>query len=100
VNYRSSIVRAIFGSILIIVSNLAIGLDIDDVQTQVFSPSCALSGCHNGTRSPNLSAGLSFSQIVNVSSSQSLDYIEPNNPDNSYLIRKIEGTGQQLAVTL
>jgi hypothetical protein len=31
--------------------------DIDDVQSQVFDGSCALSGCHNGSVFPNLSSG-------------------------------------------
>jgi hypothetical protein len=43
----------------------------------------------------NLSQGQAYANIVNVQSNQmpSLDRIEPNDPDNSYLIRKIEGTG-------
>jgi len=87
--------NAIMTVFIIAVSNLANAVDLDDVQTQVFTPSCALSGCHNGSQPPNLSAGQSFNQIVNVPSGQmpTLDYIKPNDPDASYLVRKILGTG-------
>ena len=63
------------------------------VQQEVLTPTCAISGCHNGSESPNLSAGVAFNNIVDVQSSQGLDYIEPGNPDNSYLVKKLEGTG-------
>ena len=41
----------------------------------------------------DLSAGQAFSNIVNVPSGQNpmLDRVEPGDPDNSYLVRKIEG---------
>ncbi|MEJ2088657.1 MAG: CHRD domain-containing protein [Gammaproteobacteria bacterium] len=64
----------------------------------VFTQNCALSGCHGGAtpqEGMNLSQGQAYANIVNVQSNQmpSLDRIEPNDPDNSYLIHKIEGTG-------
>lgn len=67
---------------------------------QVFTQSCALSGCHAGSapqQGMNLSVGVAYANIVNVPSSEmpSLDRIEPDDPDNSYLVRKIEGTGLQ-----
>jgi CHRD domain len=66
------------------------------IQNNVFTPSCTFSGCHSGA-SPaagqNLTAGQAFANIVGVPSTQSpsLNRIEPFDPDNSYLIRKIEG---------
>lgn len=45
-----------------------LAIDIDDVQSQVFNGSCALSGCHDGSTFPNLSSGIAFDAIVNVSS--------------------------------
>jgi PKD repeat protein len=66
------------------------------VQEQIFTPSCAFSGCHGGA-SPaeglNLEAGEAFTEIVNEESSQrpSLDLIEPSEPDNSYLYLKVTG---------
>jgi hypothetical protein len=66
------------------------------VQSQIFTPSCAFSGCHGGS-SPaegmSLMAGAAYSNIVNVRSSQqgSRDRIEPNDPDSSYLYLKVTG---------
>lgn len=69
-----------------------------DIQTTIFTPSCATSGCHSGANPPdglNLSAGMAYGDIVNVASVQmpSLFLIEPGDPDSSYLVRKIQGTG-------
>ena len=72
----------------------ASAIDVDDVQIQVFTGSCALSGCHNGSTFPDLRSGQTFSTTVNQSSNQSsLLLVEPFDPDDSYLLRKIEGTG-------
>ena len=89
------IVRTTIALVLLALTNLVQAVDINDVQTQIFTPTCAVSGCHRGTQSPNLRAGQAFTNIVNVPSSQvpSLFYIEPGNPGNSYLVRKIQGTG-------
>jgi len=67
-----------------------------EIQTQIFTMSCALSGCHTGP-SPqagmNLSAGVAYAQIVGVASSEvpSLQRINPGNPSQSYMIQKLEG---------
>jgi hypothetical protein len=88
-----------FASVLLFTSSFlilpAMAIDIDDVQTAVFTPSCALSGCHDNTQPPILLAGQSFDNIVNLPAGQmpSLNYIEPGEPSNSYLVRTIEGTG-------
>ncbi len=64
------------------------------VQTRIFDASCAFSGCHGGS-SPamglDLSSGTAYSNIVNIASSQqpSVDRIEPNQPDSSYLYLKV-----------
>jgi len=72
-----------------------------EVQQQIFTASCAFSGCHGGSSpggsSPqqgmDLRAGAAFANIVNVASSEkpSLDRIEPSDPDNSYLYLKVLG---------
>ena len=46
----------------------ASAIDIDDVQTAIFTPTCAVSGCHNGSQFPNLSAGVALGNTVNVAS--------------------------------
>lgn len=69
---------------------------LSEIQSNIFNRSCAFSGCHAGA-SPaagqNLSAGQSFSNLVNVPSSQNAAFIRviPGDPDNSLLIRKLEG---------
>ncbi len=84
----------VFTLLVLLLPGTVLAVDINDVQTQVFSSSCALSGCHNGTSTPNLSNGLSYNNIVGVASTQSsLNLIEPFQPDSSYLVRKIEGSG-------
>ena len=65
------------------------------VQAEVFTPSCALSGCHSGA-SPkvgqDLSAGRAYAQIVNVRAVESTRLrIAPGDPDASYLISKVKG---------
>lgn len=63
-----------------------------DIQENIFNHSCAFSGCHtSGSVSPDLS-GNSYLNIVNKSSSIGMDYIEPNDPANSYLLQKIIGS--------
>lgn len=61
------------------------------IQAAVFTPTCAASGCHDGTSRPNLSPAVAYNAIVDRQSSGSLDYIEPGDPDASYLYLKITG---------
>ncbi len=61
------------------------------IQSELFTPTCATSGCHNGFERPNLTSGNAYNNILNVQSTRTLDYIEPGNPDNSYLFRKLTG---------
>lgn len=72
------------------------GPTFDDIQATVFTPTCATSGCHAGSGQAGLvlEADMSFDNLANVPSTQvaSLDRIEPGDPDNSYLIQKLEGT--------
>lgn len=66
------------------------------VQAEVFSTSCAFSGCHgaSGTQAGlNLTAGLAYANLVNVASTEipQIDRIEPGDPDASYLFLKVTG---------
>ena len=73
---------------------------ITQMQTQIFTPLC--SGCHNGSQpagaplpgSQSLTAGHTFSDIVGVASIEqpALLRVKANDPDDSYLIHKVEGT--------
>ncbi len=67
----------------------------NEIQSTVFSPICA--ECHGAgfaSAGLNLEEDSSFAAIVGVPSTQvsSLSRIEPGDPDNSYLVQKIEGT--------
>jgi hypothetical protein len=69
---------------------------LTSIQDNIFTPIC--SGCHSG---PGGAAGLdltslsaSFNALVNVASSEvgALSLVDPGDPDDSYLIQKLEGT--------
>jgi hypothetical protein len=64
------------------------------VQAQVFSPRCALSGCHVGPTAPHgldLSSGVSASHTIGVPSAElpALMRIAPFDPAGSYLYLKL-----------
>jgi Ca2+-binding RTX toxin-like protein len=69
-----------------------------DYATQIqpiFTGNCQ--SCHSGASAPQglrLDANNSFANLVNVNSRQvpSLKRVKPSDPDNSYLVHKIEGT--------
>ncbi len=64
----------------------------NEIQSQVFDQSCALSGCHiPGIVSPDLSTGQAYNNMVNKASSRTLDLIEPGSADQSYLFLKLLG---------
>ncbi|MBT7725373.1 MAG: hypothetical protein HN739_21195, partial [Gammaproteobacteria bacterium] len=88
------VMRKLITLLMVIYCQALFAIDIDDVQSQVFDGSCALSGCHNGSVFPNLSSVSAFGAIVNVSSKQSSKLlIAPGSISDSYLIDKIKGTG-------
>ncbi len=67
-----------------------------DVQP-IFTSTCALSGCHGGTNPQlgmNLSAGQTFANVVNVQAIElsTMNRVTPGQPDNSYLVHKVQGT--------
>lgn len=67
-----------------------------DVQAQVFSPRCALSGCHIGGMAPfglDLSSGNAGGNTVGVQAAEvpALMRVDPYDPDGSYLYLKISG---------
>ena len=70
---------------------------LTNIQNTIFTPSCATSGCHSGNNPPDgllLTAGNSFSNIVAVDAVQmNLKRVNPGNPDDSYLLRKVKGVG-------
>jgi hypothetical protein len=70
---------------------------LQSIQTNVFTPICAVPGCHVGAGAQQGlmldSVNNSFLDLVGVNSSElpSLLRVDPGNPDNSYLVQKVEG---------
>ena len=69
------------------------------IQQEIFTPICA--ACHTGPMGPGLPSGMdltsaaaSFDNLVGVASVQQsgLSRVAPGDPDNSYLVQKLEGT--------
>ncbi len=84
-------------SVVTVANNAPAPVTLTQLQTQIFTPIC--SGCHNGSGSSlpgvqNLTAGNTFSNVVGVASIEqpALLRIKPNDPTNSYLIQKIQGS--------
>lgn len=74
---------------------------LQSIQENVFTPTCATAGCHEGPIGPGLPAGQdlssvasSFASLVGVESVQQppLLRVNPGNANDSYLIQKLEGT--------
>jgi hypothetical protein len=68
---------------------------LESIQANVFNPSCIT--CHSGAAAPlglRLDEQNSYTSLVGVSSQQdgSLLRVAPGAPDQSYLVRKLEGT--------
>jgi hypothetical protein len=87
-----------FTVLFTITSPVTIGPTLPQIQAVVFTPKCA--SCHNGVGAAlpgvlNLSSETaSLASLVNVASIQdpAIDRVEPGQPDNSYLVHKIDGT--------
>ncbi len=65
-----------------------------EIQNTIFTPVC--STCHSGANAPQglrLDAGNSYALLVNVASAEvpALMRVNPGNPDQSYLVQKIQG---------
>ena len=70
---------------------------LDCIQQFVFTPTCAFQGCHlnpGAQQGMELGEGLTYTNIVGVPSAEVplLNRVEPGDPDNSYLVHKLEGT--------
>ena len=74
---------------------------LDALQATTFTPNCAVSGCHTGPIGNSLPSGMdlsnadaSFANLVGVASlqEQTLSRVAAGDPNNSYLVQKVEGT--------
>ena len=73
---------------------------LDAIQASIFSPRCAIPGCHDATthvENLDLSAGSAYSQLVGVAPMtevaqlKGLLRVDAGHPDNSFLLVKLEG---------
>jgi hypothetical protein len=78
---------------------------LTQLQADIFTPIC--SGCHTGVGAglpgvQNLTAGNTYASIVDVVSIEdpTLKRVNPSDPDNSYLVRKIEGAAGIVGVRM
>ena len=78
---------------------IVLGPTLDQIQAIIFTPRC--SGCHSGAGStsgiPDMdltNADAAFMTLVNVQSFQDGNFVRvvPDQPDNSYLVHKLEGS--------
>ncbi len=75
------------------------------VQSEVFTPICAVAGCHaapSPQRGMDLSAGSAYGNIVRVPSVErpDLNRVEPGDADRSYLVKKIRGDADIVGVRM
>lgn len=69
---------------------------LQQIQDTIFTPHCAIGTCHDsGSAAQNLdlSAGASYSQLVNVPSVDAAGVfrVDPGKPDDSFLVIKVQG---------
>jgi hypothetical protein len=74
--------------------SVPLSADFDSIQANVFTPICSV--CHIGATAPEglmLDAAHSYNLLVNVPSTEvpSILRVKPGDPDNSYIIQKLEG---------
>ncbi len=72
------------------------GPNFSEIQANVFTPTCATSTCHAGgapAAGLNLDSANSYTMLVGIQSSQDagLMRVLAGDPDNSYLVHKLEG---------
>ncbi len=72
------------------------GPTLETIQATIFNPSCAVSGCHlgdNAQQGLDLSSGAAGDNLIGVDSREvpSFKRVDPGNPDDSYLVMKLEG---------
>jgi hypothetical protein len=68
----------------------------EDIQEIINRIGCNASGCHGGGAGGltlGSSAGTNHGALVGVASSTGVAYVIPNDAANSYVVKKLEGTG-------
>jgi Ca2+-binding RTX toxin-like protein len=86
---------AVTNASFVVVDPAVTAVDYSTQIQPIFSARC--DQCHSGSGAPQglqLDASNSYADLVNVASQEvpSLMRVEPGDPDNSYLVQKVEGT--------
>ena len=73
------------------------------IQKEIFTVSCALSGCHSGADAAagmDLSSGLAFNNLVNVPSTSNSNFVrvQPGNNANSFIIKRLKNIGESSGI--
>lgn len=76
---------------------------LSEIQKQIFTTNCALSGCHAGTplqANLNLTSGNAFSNLVNVTSLLNPNFkrVVPGNSEQSFIIKMLRNTGEGTSI--
>ncbi len=75
---------------------------LSSIQSKIFNSSCALASCHNSSSAQGdlaLNEGNTFDQLINIAADNVVaaaagkKRVIPGDPDNSFLIQKLEGPG-------
>lgn len=82
------------------------GEDFSALTASIFVPRCATSACHSGSPPANgvpvsLDAEVAWAQLVGVPAigAPGIAVVEPGDPEASYLVHKLRGTGSQVGGT-
>jgi len=71
-------------------------LTFTQIQTTIFTPSCAKAGCHASAAASGglvLEAGQAYANLVGRPAQEEpqLEYVRPGTPEASYLLKKVRG---------
>jgi|SRR5210317_1546239 hypothetical protein len=67
------------------------------INENVIQQSCALSGCHVNAFLPELSESVAYDRLINkLNNAGNMNYVEPGDAANSFLIKKLLGDGTTL----
>ncbi len=65
------------------------------LQSEIFTPSCAFTSCHGGDRPPrdlSLTEGESYASLLKGETRLSIPRVTPGDPDQSALVKVLEGS--------
>ncbi|MFH1197485.1 MAG: hypothetical protein V1720_17425 [bacterium] len=73
-------------------------INFSEIQKQVFTPSCATTGCHAGSSvqaNLDLSDGSSYNALINITSLLNPNFkrVKPGDSQNSFLIKMLRNSG-------